>query len=59
MDSLVICTAVRPSASCETSVARRMMSQTWACSGWTDIHQKAHSAGEDAHYGDHGAEQAP
>ena len=31
----------------------------WGWHGLTDIHQKARSAGEDAHHGDHGAEQAP
>ena len=31
----------------------------WSWHGLTDIHQKARGAGEDAHHGDHGAEQAP
>jgi hypothetical protein len=31
--------------------------QVWVCSGLTAIHQKAHSSGEDAQYGDHGAEE--
>ncbi|MGH9108565.1 MAG: fibronectin type III domain-containing protein [Acidimicrobiales bacterium] len=31
----------------------------WSWHGLTDIHQKARSAGKDAHHGDHGAEQAP
>ncbi|MDA8356928.1 MAG: hypothetical protein M0Z95_11730, partial [Actinomycetota bacterium] len=31
----------------------------WSWHGLTDIHQKARSAGKDAHHGDHGAEEAP